>query len=49
MPAALHDSAMVYDDDQVGIADSGQAVRNHDAGAAFHRSIKCLLDCDFRL
>jgi hypothetical protein len=47
MPAALHDAAMINDDDQVRIADCRKPVCDDDAGAAFHRKIKCSLHGNF--
>lgn len=42
--AALLDSAILEDHDHVGTLDGGQAVSNHDAGAAFPRLVQGLLD-----
>lgn len=44
MRAALLDSAILEDHDHVGTLDGGQAVSNHDAGAAFPRLVQGLLD-----
>ena len=44
MRAALDDFAMVDHEDLVGRADRAQAVRDHEAGAAFHQPQQGLLD-----
>jgi hypothetical protein len=48
VPATLHDPAAVHNDDQIRVADRGQPVRDHHAGTALHRQIKCLLNSHFR-
>lgn len=44
MGAALDDAAMFEDHDGVGVADGGQAVRNHKCGAAAHDAVHAALD-----
>ena len=36
MVALFYDSAVIHDHNQIGIPDSGQAMRNNDTGAVFH-------------
>lgn len=35
----LNDSALIHDNNQIGISYRGQTMRNHQSGAIFHRSI----------
>ena len=41
--AALDDNAVVHDDNEVGMADGGEAVGNDDAGASLHELVEGLL------
>ena len=43
MCALFNDFAVTHDENQGGIADGGQAMRNNKARPAFHERIKCLL------
>ena len=44
MGAALHDLAVIHDQDQVTIADGGQAMRDHKGGASAHDAVHTALD-----
>ncbi len=44
MLALLHDVAVVHHQDQVGVADGGQAMGDDEAGAALHQGVHRLLD-----
>jgi hypothetical protein len=39
VPAALHNPALIDHDDQIGIADRRQPMRDDDAGPPLHRQI----------
>jgi len=47
VPAALHNPALIYDDDQVRVSYRGQPVGDHDTGTPLHRHIERLLDRNF--
>lgn len=44
MGTAFNDAAVFEDHDGVGVADRGQAVRNHKRGAAAHDAVHAALD-----
>lgn len=44
MGAAFDDAAVLEDHDRVGVADGGQAVRNHKRGEAAHDAVHAALD-----
>ena len=48
MGPLLHDPAVPHDQDQGGVADGGQPVGHHKAGAALHERVKGLLDLQLR-
>ncbi|MBV6467016.1 MAG: hypothetical protein PGMFKBFP_02348 [Anaerolineales bacterium] len=47
--AALDDSPVGHDQDQVGAADGGESVRDHKRGASLHQAVERLLDEQFGL
>ena len=48
MAAGLDDIAVFHDQDQIGVADGGQTMRDHEAGAVFHQLLHALLDQHLR-
>ena len=48
MGALLNDSAVIEDEDQIGIHDGGKTVGDNKAGAVLHQLVHCLLNQDFR-
>ncbi len=48
MIAGLHDRAILHNDDTVGIANRGQAVRDDETRAVLHQSNHCFLDVHLR-
>src|SRR6478736_6819973 len=47
--ALLHDAAVVEDEDQVGVADGGEPVRDHQRRTSLERGVERLLDCGLGL
>ena len=48
MCACFHNVAVLHDQNQIGVADRGQAVRDDKARTAFHQRFHALLNQDFR-
>ena len=44
MGAFLHDIAVAQDEDDIGIANRAQTMRNHEARTSFHKGIHGALD-----